>query len=329
MDIALTGDVMLGRMVDQYVIQNDRLLPTSLWGDVLPLLHTADVRLANLECVISDRGTRWRPLTKAFHFRAHPRAIDFLKVARIDCVTLANNHSLDYGVEALLDCLHRLDRAGIQHAGAGHNLSTAQAPAWLETAEGRIAVIALTDDMRLWAATADRPGLHYVAYNRQGLLEPHRSRLHQLIGTVRDQAQCLIVSAHVGPNWGKPSPAMRALARQLIDMGADLYWGHSNHTPQGIEVYQGKPILYATGDFVDDYMIDPEERNDRSFLFVVEVRQWRVYQIRLHPVTIQDLRVRRASGEEAHFVLERMRQRSAELGSVVNIQDSLGILCLD
>ncbi len=328
MDIALTGDVMLGRLVDQYVIQDDRLPPTSLWGDVLPLLHAANVRLANLECVISDRGTRWQPLTKAFHFRTHPRAIDFLTVAQIDCVTLANNHSLDYGAEALLDCLQRLDQAHIQHAGAGHNLHTAQAPAWLETPDGRMAVIALTDDMRLWAAMADRPGLHYVAYNQQGLREPHRSRLQQLISATREQSTFLIVSAHVGPNWGKPSPAMRALAHQLIDMGADLYWGHSNHTPQGIEVYQGKPILYATGDFVDDYMIDAVERNDRSFLFVVEVQQRRVCQIRLYPVMIQDLRVQQANEEAARFLHERMRQRSAELGSVVDIQDSLAILHL-
>ena len=104
MKITLTGDVMLGRLVDQYVIQNRSVRPEALWGDVLPAMSGADIRLINLECVISDRGDEWRPKTKAFHFRARPRAVDFLIAAKINGVTLANNHVLDYGPEALLDC---------------------------------------------------------------------------------------------------------------------------------------------------------------------------------------------------------------------------------
>src|SRR5438105_554026 len=105
MKLALTGDVMLGRLVDRYVIQDVGAPPARIWGDVLPLLLAVDVRLANLECVISTSGQEWHPQTKAFHFRASPKAIDFLKAARIDCVTLANNHVLDYGEDALEECL--------------------------------------------------------------------------------------------------------------------------------------------------------------------------------------------------------------------------------
>src|SRR5687768_5257555 len=94
MQVVLTGDVMLGRSVDRDVIRSPQVAPAALWGDVLPLLAAADLRLANLECVISARGTPWRPLAKAFHFRAHPRATAFLQAAQIDCVTLANNHVL-------------------------------------------------------------------------------------------------------------------------------------------------------------------------------------------------------------------------------------------
>ena len=102
--IALTGDVMLGRMVDQYVIQNRSVRPEALWDDVLPIMLAADCRLINLECVISDQGEAWHPTTKEFHFRARPRALEFLRAAKIDGVTLANNHVLDYGSDALLDC---------------------------------------------------------------------------------------------------------------------------------------------------------------------------------------------------------------------------------
>jgi len=145
MEIALTGDVMLGRLVDQYVIQNRSVRPEALWGDVLPVMSDADSRLINLECVISSRGEEWHPATKPFHFRAGPRAIGFLSAARINGVTLANNHVLDYGPEALLDCFNLLDQAGIKRTGAGATIEEALAPFVLDVPEGRMAVVALTD----------------------------------------------------------------------------------------------------------------------------------------------------------------------------------------
>jgi poly-gamma-glutamate capsule biosynthesis protein CapA/YwtB (metallophosphatase superfamily) len=109
-------------------------------------------------------------LTKTFHFRAHPRAIEFLKVAKIDCVTLANNHTLDYGVEALEECLLLLDQAGIQHTGVGRNLAEALRLADLETSDGRVAVISLTDNEPDWEASQESPGLHFIRYDGRGLL---------------------------------------------------------------------------------------------------------------------------------------------------------------
>jgi poly-gamma-glutamate synthesis protein (capsule biosynthesis protein) len=225
MNIALTGDVMLGRLVDRHVIQDEHVSPAAVWGDVLPLLLAADLRLINLECVISTRGNMWHPRRKPFHFRAHPRAIDVLKAARIDCVTLANNHTLDYGPAALAECLALLDQAGIRRAGAGQDLSAAITPALLQTAAGSISVIALTDNEPQWEAAHYRPGVQFVAYNAQGLLEPYRSQLIHLIEVTRRAAAWVIISAHVGPNWGAPSAVIRALAHELIDLGADLYWG--------------------------------------------------------------------------------------------------------
>lgn len=105
MKLALTGDVMLGRLVNQHVVEDLSLPPAAAWGDTLPLFHSADLRLINLERVISSKGEKWRPLIKPFHFRAHPRALEILRAARIDGVTLANNHVLDYGDEALKECL--------------------------------------------------------------------------------------------------------------------------------------------------------------------------------------------------------------------------------
>jgi poly-gamma-glutamate synthesis protein (capsule biosynthesis protein) len=328
MRLALTGDVMLGRMVDECVIRNRSLRPEALWGDILPLMLNADYRFINLECVISGYGEAWQPTTKAFHFRASPRALDFLRAAKIDGVTLANNHVLDYGPDALLDCLNLLDRAGIKRTGAGATLEEALAPIFFGLPEGPAALVSLTDNEPEWEATNRNPGVNYVAYNDRGLVDPYRSRMAQVVSAVRKQAELVIVSAHVGPNWGAPSRAMRALARELLDMGADLYWGHSNHSPQGIELYGGKAILYSTGDFIDDYMVDQDERNDLSFLFMLDVEKGRIRRISLHPLCIEDLRVRRANEKERRFLSRTMQTRCAAFGASILFQDGIGTITI-
>ena len=265
--VALTGDIMLGRLVDQYIVQNLAIPPETIWGDVLPIMRSTDLRLGNLECVISDKGQKWQPLFKAFHFRASPRAIEILRAASFDCVTLANNHVLDYGPDALLHCLELLGQAEIPYTGAGSSLREALTPAVLHFSNIKIAVLALTDNEPKWEAARSQPGINYVAFDDRGLLSPYLERITQAIQQARRQAHYVIVSAHIGPNWGTPSHAIQVLAHQLLDLGADVYWGHSNHTPQGIEIVGKKVILYSTGDFVDDYAVDAGERNDLSFLF--------------------------------------------------------------
>jgi poly-gamma-glutamate synthesis protein (capsule biosynthesis protein) len=325
-NIALTGDVMLGRLVDQCVVQNRSVRPEALWGDMLPLLLSADCRVINLECVISSRGAKWHPTTKAFHFRAQPRALEFLRAAQIDGVTVANNHVLDYGPDALEDCLRLLDGAKIQCAGAGSTLEGALAPALFTLPQGRVAVMALTDNEPEWEASINRPGVNYVSYDDQGLLEPYRSRIALALIHARRRAEFVIVSAHVGPNWGDPSQAMQTLAHELVDMGADLYWGHSNHTPQGIELYKGRAILYSTGDFVDDYMVDKDERNDLSFLFMLEVEKNRISRIVLHPTVIEDMAVRRANENERQFLTRTMQTKCNTFGTVMAMDGPQGTI---
>ena len=328
MQIALTGDVMLGRLVDQYVIQNQSIGPDKIWSDVLPLLLKADRRLINLECVISGRGREWHLYSKAFHFRAHPRAIDFLQAAKIDCVTLANNHVLDYGTDALLECVALLGRSGIKRTGAGSSLVEALTPAIVDLPQGRLGVVSLTDNEPEWEAGEKKPGTHYIAYDAEGLIEPYRSRLAQVLKQVRSQADLVIVSAHIGPNWGPPSSAMRMLAHQIIDLGADLYWGHSNHTPQGIELYKGKTILYSTGDFLDDYAVDSAERNDLSFLFIVELERGRIARIVLHPVRIEDCYVRLAKDTEVEFLSRTMQAKCKAFGTTMEVEGQVGTISM-
>jgi poly-gamma-glutamate synthesis protein (capsule biosynthesis protein) len=113
----------------------------------------------------------------------------------------------------------------------------------------------------------------------------------------------------------RPPGAFRRFARAVVDLGADVYYGHSAHVFQGVEVYRGKPILYDTGDFIDDYAVDPELRNDRSFLFRVSVEGGELRRLELFPVVLPYARVELAAGDERSAVLDLMQSLSAEMGT--------------
>jgi poly-gamma-glutamate synthesis protein (capsule biosynthesis protein) len=262
-----------------------------------------------------------------FTFGARPRALEALEAAQTDFVSLANNHVLDFGPAALLEMLALLDRHGIAWAGAGRTLEEAARPAVLAAGGLTVGVLGLTDNEPAWEAGARTPGTNYVDYDVRGLKEPYLRRLREALAAARQRADLVIVSAHVGPNWGEPSAGMQALARQLIDLGADLYWGHSNHATRGIEVYQGRPILYSTGDFLDDYAVDPTERNDLSFLFRVVVEEKRIRRLALYAVKIGRLQVNRAPEADAAWVRAWMRARCARFGTALAERD--GVLWLE
>ena len=322
--LGLAGDVMLGRLVDRYVLADPECPADYIWGDILPVWRQIDLRMVNLECVIATTGEPWMP--KTFHFRAGPRAIDALKAAGIQVVGLANNHVLDFGGDALGECLARLRQASIHYTGAGETSTEAAATAMLAVGGITVATVALTDGEPEWMATPDRPGTNYVHCTATGLSEPYRARIAGALAQARAAADLVVVSAHVGANWGPPTAQTQALAHELIDLGADLYWGHSNHTVQGIELYRGKPILYSCGDFVDDYAVDPAERNDLSCLFDLIIERGRVTRIRLHPVRIAGLRVNLATGQDLQRMHRWLRDRMAEFDTKLDFEGDLGVI---
>jgi len=322
--IGLAGDVMLGRLVDGHVLANSAASPGYVWGNTLPVWRQMDLRMVNLECVIATAGEPWVP--KTFHFRAGPRAIDVLEAAGIHLISLANNHVLDFGGEALRECLARLRQSSIRYAGAGETSEEAAAPTVVAAGGITVAVVALTDGEPEWEVMRDRPGTNYVCRDRRGLVEPYRTRVARALAQARAIAQLVIVSAHVGSNWGPPAPQTQALAHDLIDLGADLYWGHSNHTVQGIERYRGKPILYACGDFVDDYAVDATQRNDLSCLFEVMIEDVRATRIHLHPVRIADLQVNLATGEDLRWMHRWLRDRMAEFGTTLTFDGDVAVI---
>jgi len=312
--LALIGDVMLGRGVDA-ALKN--MQPHQMWGDVLPRLLQADLRIANLECALTRHVQPWTRSWKQYHFRADPDAVRFLQAARIDACSIANNHTLDFEERGLRDTLRTLDAAGIRHAGAGLDLKEAAAPALIEVhgvSPCRVALIAFTDNQPDFAADDLHPGTLYLEVS----LEPDTmARVADAIAVARAAgADWVVFSNHWGANFiERPAPDFRRFAQRVIELGADVYYGHSAHLCQGIEIHHGKPILYDTGDFIDDYAVDPVLRNDHSCLFKLMFDQGRLRRIELLPVKLDVAQVALACGEDFEAIATRMERLCAELGT--------------
>jgi poly-gamma-glutamate capsule biosynthesis protein CapA/YwtB (metallophosphatase superfamily) len=314
--LALIGDVMLGRGVNAAL---KSMRPLDMWGDVLPHLKQADLRIANLECALTMHHRPWARTWKSFHFRADPRAVRFLQAARIDACSLANNHTLDFEERGLRDTMRTLTAAGIRHAGAGVNATEAAAPALIEVhgaSPCRVALLACTDNEPDFAAGTQHPGTHYLEASLQA---ETLARVADGIAQARARgADWVVFSNHWGANFiERPSPDFRCFAQRVIELGADVYYGHSAHICQGIEIHMGKPILYDTGDFIDDYAIDPVLRNDHSCLFKVMFTEGRLRRIELLPVTLDVAHVALARGEDFEAIAARMEKLCAELGTTL------------
>ncbi len=233
-DVLLGGDVMLGRTVG-----------TAIAAGVDPLagirsrLERASTKLINLECVLSDRGNA--VAGKRYSLRAPLEAMRVLTAARISAVSLANNHANDFGREALLDSIARLQAGDVTAIGAGETPARSYAPHFVTTRAGtRAAIIALSD---IDDASSDVS----IASARD------RERVAVAIGEARANASFVLVFMHWGDeNTDKVNERQRELARWLIDHGVDAVIGSHPHCVQPFDTYRGRPIIYSLGNLVFD-----------------------------------------------------------------------------
>jgi poly-gamma-glutamate synthesis protein (capsule biosynthesis protein) len=294
MKLALAGDTMLGRKVAEAIAE--RGTDALVADEVVAVAHEADLFVLNLECCISDRGERRREPGKPFFFRAPPAATAVLNRLGVDCVTLANNHALDYGAEALLDTLAHLDAAGIAHVGAGADLASARAPVTLQAGGFRLAVLGCADHPRECAAGPQTPGIAY------GL---------EWIDGAGD-ADAVLVTPHWGPNMvAAPLTRIREAAARLRAAGATLVAGHSAHVFHGVE----DGILYDLGDFLDDYAVHRELRNDLGLLFLVELDRAGLVRLEAVPLRLEFCHTRLAHGEDAAWIRNRFVEACRDLGT--------------
>jgi len=308
--LALAGDTMLGRGVAERLRSAP---PSALFApEVVAAASEADLFVLNLECCISTRGERWPDPKKPFFFRAPPEAVQALQTLGVDCVTLANNHALDYGRQALLDTFEHLAAGGIAWVGAGEDDRAARAPALLTSRDGfRLAVVAACDYPPEFAAAPDQPGVAYVDFQ-------HELPQWLLDGIRAGDADAVLVTPHWGPNMAtRPLRPIRAAAAALVRTGATLVAGHSAHVFQGAE---GR-ILYDLGDFLDDYAVDPVRRNDLGLLFLVTLDERGPRGLEAVPLKLDFCHTRLATGDDAAWIRRRFRKACEAFGTHVGEED--------
>jgi poly-gamma-glutamate synthesis protein (capsule biosynthesis protein) len=240
---AFGGDVMFEGALRAKLLDD----PAGVLAPVAPVLSAADVAVVNLETAVTDGGEAVQP--KQYNFRAPPVALDALKAAGVDAVTVANNHGLDFGLQGLADTI----AAGAEHQlpvlGIGNTADEAFTPYRVDVRGQRISVFGVTDVIdspyeRSWAATDTGPGLASSKF--EGL-----DRLVATVAQWRAESDTIVVFLHWGiEREGCPSDRQREVAQALTDAGADIVVGSHAHWVQGGGMFNTAFVDYGLGNFV-------------------------------------------------------------------------------
>ena len=198
----------------------------------------------------------------------------------------------------------------------GLNAYAAQQPLILKKHGISVGILGYTDNEPGWKAEKNKPGTHYI---KVGDIETVKKDLKSL----RSQVDIVIATIHWGPNMQQyPSKEFIKFAHGMIDAGVDIIHGHSSHVFQGIEVYNNKLIMYDTGDFIDDYAVDPKLRNDQSIFVQIKLNKSGIKKVIVTPILIDDMQVNKATGKDVQEITQRLAHLSQQLDTLIS-QDSL------
>jgi poly-gamma-glutamate synthesis protein (capsule biosynthesis protein) len=295
-----------------------------IWGEALEELDRVrpDARVINLETSVTTSDDR---AAKGIHYRMHPDNLPCLTSANIDCCALANNHVLDWGEAGLVETIESLEGGGIKTAGAGRDHDQAGAPAILEVpGKGRVLVFSfgsVTSGIPSgWAASAGKPGVNLLEDFSASTVR----RIARQVRAVKRPGDIVLASIHWGSNWGYHIPAeQKAFAHKLIDDASiDVIHGHSSHHPKGIEVYNGKPILYGCGDFLNDYEGIGGHgafRGELALMYFLSIDPATLSLVRfeMKPLEIARFRLNRVTQEDARWLEDMLSREGVRLGTSV------------
>ena len=250
--MCFAGDILLaeGEITTNNLDSSPNGLKDCISPELLDIMNRADYTCVNNEFTYSTRGTALEG--KAWTFRAHPDRVKYLKEMGVDLALLANNHVYDYGKDAMLDTLDTLTNADIKYFGAGANLEEAMKPVYVELGGKKVAFVAASraeKNKMTPQATEEEPGI-LRCYDPTLFIE--------VIKEARANADFVVACVHWGTERSTVlEDAQLETARQYIDAGADMIIGSHSHCLQGMEYYNGKPIVYSLGNYwFDEYYED-------------------------------------------------------------------------
>jgi poly-gamma-glutamate synthesis protein (capsule biosynthesis protein) len=211
------------------------------WSGLGGLFKQDDLTVVNLECAVSKLGSA---VPKEFNFRGDPAALPVMRKAGVEVANMGNNHSYDYGPEALLDTRKNILDAGLEPVGAGKDPEEALAPAMFERNGWRIAVVGLDE-------VVDPPDA-VAAKGHPGTAAGHDFRaMVDAVEAAAADADLVVVDIHWGVELDTvPRSYQVAEGHKLVDAGADIIFGGHSHRLQPLDVYKGKPIFWSLGNFV-------------------------------------------------------------------------------
>lgn len=286
--MVFSGDILLS----SYVLNNyeNSGINGVISQDLLGEMQSADLTMVNEEFPFSNRGTQAQD--KQFTFRVDPSYVKIFQELGIDVVTVANNHALDYGTEALSDTFQTLDGAGVAYVGAGDSKERAAQPYIAEMGGKTFGFL---------AASRVIPEVSWNIDNQQpGMLCTYDSaRLCEAIHKAKENCDYVVVYVHWGiERENMPQDYQRQLGQAYIDAGADLIIGAHPHVLQGIEYYNGKPIVYSLGNYIFNQSIE------KTMLLKVTVSTENETILQLIPASASGAKTSKLEGEEARSICQ-------------------------
>ena len=242
--VCFAGDINLDEnwCTTQYMSAQPNGIYDCISEELVGFMQDADIMCLNNEFSYSTQGA---PLAgKAYTFRANPERVEVLQQLGVDAVTLANNHVYDYGKEAMMDTFAVLEDAGIPYFGAGDTLQRAMKPLYLEVDGKTIALVA--------ASRAEKYKMTPQATDVEpGILRCYDTELFlQVIKEAKEHADFCIAFVHWGTEYSYDLEQVQLdTGKEYLDAGADVVIGAHSHCLQGMEYYDGKPIIYSLGNY--------------------------------------------------------------------------------
>jgi poly-gamma-glutamate synthesis protein (capsule biosynthesis protein) len=312
--LVAVGDIMLAHRLEPFI---EKYGPSYPYKYTAHIFKKADISFANLESPLSTKG---EPVpNKEYTFRAHPKVAEGLKDAGFDVLSLANNHILDYGEEALFETIEVLDSKMIFHIGAGKNVFEARKPVILKVKGKKFGFLAYSNTLpkEFWAEE-EKAGTAYGKF----------SRVKKDVKELKEKVDFLIVSFH----WGNkenisPQEYQRNLAHLAIDHGADIILGHHPHILSGIETYKNGVIIYSLGNFAFGSY---SEKVKESAIFRFSFSKDKLQKLEIIPVSVYNKRVkfqpRILKKEAAERALKGIQELSEEFNTKIKIENSTGLI---